>query len=265
VPLVHIADPADERLTDYRAVPDPELVERRGAFIAEGRLVVRRLLTGSRFVARSVMLTETALASMADVVGDTSSLPVYVVPQAVMNGIAGFNIHRGCLAIGNRRADDDAAALIEGARRLVLLERVSNADNVGCAFRNAAAFAADAVLLGPSCADPLYRKTIRTSMGAALTVPFAHLHSWPTSLHHLRTLAFAVIGMTPDAHAVPLREVVRTLSPSRAAVLVGHEGEGLTPQALALCTHRARIPMASGTDSVNVATAAAIALYELSQ
>ena len=182
-----VTDPDDERLADYRNVPDPELLERRGVFVAEGRLVVRRLLTGSRFTARSVMVTETGLASLADALEDADSIPVYVVPQPLMNDVTGFNIHRGCLAIGERRADDDWRLAVLARRDcLVALERVGNADNVGSVFRNAAAFGVDAVLIGPACADPLYRKAIRTSMGAVLSVPFARALPWPQALHELR-------------------------------------------------------------------------------
>jgi tRNA G18 (ribose-2'-O)-methylase SpoU len=162
-----------------------------------------------------------------------------------------------------RRAEESWAKVTEGARRVVVLERVSNADNVGSIFRNAAAFGADAVLLGPSCADPLYRKAIRTSMAASLRVPFAQAHPWPDVLRMLRSLGFVVVGLTPESNATPLPEVASRTAQQRTALLLGHEGEGLSADALALCTHLARIPMAEGADSVNVATAAGIALYEI--
>ena len=259
--IARVTDPDDERLADYRNVPDPELLERRGVFVAEGRLVVRRLLTGSRFSARSVMVTETGLASVADALDGREGVPVYVVPQPLMNDVTGFNIHRGCLAIGERRAEDNWRLVTADAIRLVALERVGNADNVGSVFRNAAAFACDAVLIGPACADPLYRKAIRTSMGAVLSLPFARALPWPQALTELRNRGFAVIGMTPQVNARPFSEIARSIGPRPMAIVLGHEGDGLTPEALASCESHARIPMADGVDSVNVATAAAIALY----
>lgn len=258
-----ISTPTDPRLSDYLNVPDANLLSARGVFVAEGRLVVARLLTGTRFETRSVMVTEPALASLAGVLDPASPFPVYVVPQALMNAVTGFNLHRGCLAIGVRRAAEPWARAIEGARRLVVLERISNADNVGGIFRNTAAFGGDAVLLGPSCADPLYRKAIRTSMGSALSMPFAQAQPWPDVLHELQSLGFAVVALTPNPDAPPLDDVARLVVRQPAALLLGHEGEGLSEDALAFSTHRARIPMAAGVDSINVATAAAIGLYQI--
>ena len=262
MPILPIDDPADSRIADYCNVPDPELIERDGIFIAEGRLVVRRLLTGGRLGVRSVMVTEAALASLRDVL-DPPLQDVYLVSQAVMNAITGFNMHRGCLAIGERPPLGRWRELVASARRLVAIERVANADNVGSIFRNAAAFGVDAVLLGPGCTDPLYRKAIRTSMGAALAVPFAHADPWPSSLTALREMGFAVVALTPDADAMPLPEFGRAVAGRRIALVAGHEGEGLTADVLAACEHHARIPMATGVDSLNVATALAIAVYEL--
>jgi tRNA G18 (ribose-2'-O)-methylase SpoU len=189
---------------------------------------------------------------------------VYIVGQRVMNGITGFNIHRGCLALGERRAPSDWRELAAGCRRVIILERLGNADNVGSIFRSAAAFGVDGVLLGPACADPLYRKAIRTSMGAALAIPFAHAEPWPAALAHLREDGWAVLGLSPGATQT-LQSVSSELRGRRTALVVGHEGEGLTAEALAACGADARIPMAVGTDSLNAATATAIALYELTR
>jgi tRNA G18 (ribose-2'-O)-methylase SpoU len=263
VPLIPITTPSDSRLADYRNVPDPELLSARGVFVAEGRLVVSRLLTASRFDTRSVMVTPPALDSIADAIDPAGGLPVYVVAQALMNTVTGFNMHRGCLAIGVRRAPEPWTQVIEGARHVVVLEHVGNADNVGSIFRNAAAFGVGAVLLGPSCADPLYRKAIRTSMGAALSLPFAMANPWPDMLAQLKSLGFAVIALTPAEHAEPLGEVAARVATARTALVLGHEGEGLSDESLTLATHRARITMATGVDSLNVATSAAIALYAM--
>lgn len=257
----------DPRLDEYRNVPDPALLRARGVFIAEGRHVVRRLLV-SRFRARSVLVTPAARDALRDVLDAAADLPVFVVSQAAMNALAGFNLHRGCLAVGERPAAVRWEDVVRGAARLVVLDRVSNADNVGGIFRSAAAFGVDAVLLGPSCADPLYRKAIRTSMAATLGVPFAPLPDWPADLARLRTAGFRLVALTPSPAAVPLSSPAFGAQPpatASVALLVGHEGDGLSAEALASADVRVRIPMAAGVDSLNVATAAAIGLYELSR
>ena len=262
--VIPVSSASHERLAAYRNLPDAELLAQHGVFVAEGRLVVRRLLE-SQLVTQSVMVTEPALASLEDVLARHDDLPVYVVPQAVMNAITGFNIHRGCLALGERPAARSLTELTQAAQRLVAVERVSNADNVGSIFRNAAAFGIDGVLVGPSCTDPLYRKAIRTSMGAALTMPFVEAEPWPGVLQDLQTDGWNVIAMTPSPTALPLADVARVVGGHRVVVLVGHEGEGLTQDSLAASSYQARIPMAAGVDSVNVATALAIALYEINR
>ena len=265
IAIIAVGDPHDPRLADYRNIPDMTLVEQRGIFVAEGRLVVQRLLSDSRFPARSVMVTEPALASVRSGVDSHPHTPVYVVPQPVMNDVAGFNVHRGCLAIGERLAPQGWLELARSARRLVILERISDPDNVGSAFRNAAAFGLEAVLLDPACADPLYRKAIRTSTGATLRIPFARVPEWPGALRQLDRGGIAVVALTPSPSAPCLRTVAAQLSNRRVALVLGHEGEGLSQAVLDACALRARIPMAGGTDSVNVATAGAIAMYELAR
>jgi tRNA G18 (ribose-2'-O)-methylase SpoU len=259
-------------VADYRNIPDPERVGRRGIFIAEGRRVVRRLLTRSRLATRSVMVTEAALDDVRPALAAHPDVPVYVVPQPVMNEIAGFNIHRGCLALGERPEPRDWRSLARDARRLVILERIGDPDNVGSAFRNSAAFGVDAVLLDPATTDPLYRKAIRTSMGATLVVPFARIGrpgpfgpgDWPRALGELDREGVAVVALTPFSTAPCLRTIAEQVSNRRVALVLGHEGDGLTQGALDACGLRARIPMAPGADSINVAAAAAIAMYEFS-
>jgi tRNA G18 (ribose-2'-O)-methylase SpoU len=264
LPIISITDSGDERLADYGNVPDPELLSRRGLFVAEGRLVVRRLLAAS-LVTRSVMVTRPALEPLRDLLGPEPEVAVYLVPQGVMDEVTGFNVHRGCLALGVRPPRHDWRALAAAARLVVVLERVGDADNVGSIFRSAHAFGADAVLLGPACADPLYRKAIRTSMGAALTVPFADVTPWPDALRELAGSGWKIVGLTPTSE-----ETLGERAPGspgdpgpRTAIVLGHEGEGLTSAAMDACTARARIPINPAVDSLNVATAAAIALYEL--
>ena len=259
--VVHIEDPADERIADYRNIPDPDLMARRGLFVAEGRLVVQRLLVSTRWTARSLLVTSPALAALQPTLGADADVPVFLVNQPVMNVITGFNIHRGCLALGERAPAREWRRLVESAALVVALERLGNADNVGAIFRNAAAFGADVVLLGPACADPLYRKAIRTSMGAALSVPFADARPWPDVLSALRDEGWAVVALSP-ASVVRARDAAAEVAGRRVAIVVGHEGEGLTLGATRVCTHHAAIPMAPGVDSLNAATAAAVALYE---
>jgi tRNA G18 (ribose-2'-O)-methylase SpoU len=262
VAVVPVADPNDPRIADYRNIPDPALLNDRRLFAAEGRQVVRRLITTRRLVTRSVMVTAPALAALTGDI-DPDAVTVFLVPQAVMNTVTGFNIHRGCLAIGERGEPLDWRALARAAQRVVIPERIANPDNLGAIFRNAAAFGADAVLLGPDCTDPLYRKSIRTSMAAALTVPFANAAPWPDVLRELRAEGFDVVGLSPCPTAPTIRHAAERIG-QRVAIVAGHEGDGLTREAIDACDTLARIPISENVDSLNVATAVGIALYELS-
>ena len=234
----------------------------RGLFVAEGRLVVRRLLTESTLTARSVLVTEPARLALSDALESRPDVQVFVGTPAVINSITGFNVHRGCQAVGERPEARDWQELARGARLVVLLERVANADNVGAVFRNAAAFGADAVLLDEVTTDPLYRKAIRTSMGASLVMPFGRAASVPDVIEELREAGFATVAMTPSAAAPPLPSVVEASAGRPVAIVLGHEGDGLTEPSLEACEYLARIPISSDVDSLNVATASAVALYE---
>ncbi|MES1210618.1 MAG: RNA methyltransferase, partial [Pseudomonadota bacterium] len=183
--------------------------------------------------------------------------PVYLAPQAVLDGIAGFHVHRGCLALARRPA---AAAIPAGARTVVALEDLTDVDNLGAIARHAAAFGADALFLSPRCADPFYRKAIRVSLGAVFTLPIIRAARWPEDLLALRDAGLAVVGAVLDGDAVPLDRFAR---PPCAVLLFGAEGPGLSAAARAACDHRVTIPMAAGADSLNVATAAALFLYAL--
>lgn len=262
VPTTIAAGLDDPRLDEYRVIADPAALATRGLFVAEGRLVVARLLTLGRQRVRSLLLTDTAAAAMAPVLVRTApDVPVYVVSQAAMNGVVGFNIHRGCLALAERPAPLAPATLdLAGASAVVVAEGVNNPDNVGGLFRNAAAFGAAAVVLGPGCGDPLYRKAIRTSMGATLALPYAVAAAWPEALDGLRASGFTVVACTPAPAAPSLYD---TPLPARTAVLVGAEGDGLTRAALDRADLVVRIPMAGAMDSLNVATAAAVVLSAL--
>jgi tRNA G18 (ribose-2'-O)-methylase SpoU len=261
--LVPIDDPADPRIAAYLAVRERDLVGRGDGFIAEGEVVLRVLLSGSaRAKPASVLVAENRLARLAPLLEPLAAdIPVYAAAQGVMDAIVGFHIHRGILAHGLRPTDLGAPALLAGlpARALVLaLFGIANHDNMGGLLRNAAAFGADAVLLDPTCCDPLYRKAIRVSVGAALRVAFAKLRPGEDVLAMLGEAGFEPLALSP-AGAEPLASISR---PERAAVLLGAEGPGLPPEILA----RARavsIPMAPGWDSLNVAAASAIVLHHL--
>ena len=242
----------------YRHLAEPDRLLELGVFIAEGRLVVRRLLELRRWSIESILLTQPAAETLGDVL-PFATAPVYIVEQDVMNGIAGFNIHRGCLAVVRRPATPTLDRIAAGPlSRVLVLEGVNNPDNVGGLFRSAAAFGIELVVLGPNTGDPLYRKAVRTSMGATLSVPFVRAPQWPSALGDLRTDGFTVVGLTPDMAATTLDDVRPA---AKLALVVGAEGEGLTKEALAAATLRARIPMTPGIDSLNVTTAASIAMY----
>jgi tRNA G18 (ribose-2'-O)-methylase SpoU len=263
--VIVVEAPTDPRLSDFRNVPDPELLRERGIFVAEGRLVVRRLLTESPYATRSVMVTEPAHAALADVLSGRTDLPVYVVSPAAMKEVSGFNIHRGCLAIGERPPLLRWQDAVARARTVVALERVAHADNVGGIFRNAAAFGADAVLLDAATTDPLYRKAIRTSMGATLVVPFARVGSLAEMISRLTRNGFATVALTPASSATALARVANDVRAKPLVLVLGQEGEGLLEETLRACEFQARIPISTTVDSLNVASAAAIALHEFTR
>jgi tRNA G18 (ribose-2'-O)-methylase SpoU len=233
----------DPRVADYRNVRDADLRAASGAFLAEGRLNVERLLASPRYRARSVFVTDAALRGIEDSLarlGDET--PVYLASQTLMNRVVGYRMHRGCLAAGERGGEPALESLLEGLapgpRCVLVLEDVSNPDNVGSIFRNALAFGADAAVLTAPCADPLYRKAIRVSMGATLRIPFARTPDAAAALRALHARGFTSVALSARRDAQTL---------------------------CALATRCVTIPMAEGIDSLNVATAAAIALYQLFQ
>jgi tRNA G18 (ribose-2'-O)-methylase SpoU len=249
----------DPRVADYARVGDAAWLREQGLFVAEGRLVVRRLLEGSRFTVASVLVTSAARAALADLLDGQETCPVYVAAQDDLNALAGFNFHRGCLALAHRPPDLALDALL-GARVLVAAEEVGNPDNVGGILRSAFAFGAGGVLLDSRSADPLYRKAIRTSMGASLRLPFVQVDQWPSALGRLREAGYRVLAFTPSAEAEPLDRLA--LTPGENVVLLfGSEGEGLSAAAMEAAHQRVRIPVDPRSDSLNVAVAAGIALH----
>jgi tRNA G18 (ribose-2'-O)-methylase SpoU len=262
-----IGDPEDPRLADYREIRDAERRRRTGTFIAEGRQVVRRLLDARRYRVRSALVTPPAWAALGEVLA-SAQVPTYLIRQDLVEAVVGIEFHHGCLAAGERGAEPTAAAVLAEARgdRLVVLEGLGDASNVGALFRNALAFGVGAVFLAPGTADPLYRKAIRVSAGATVALPFARLADWPRDLERLRDAGYMVLALTPRAEAVNLHELGagRPL-PARLALLLGTEGRGLSAEALAAADLQVRIPMAPEMDSLNVAAAGAVALHWLSR
>src|SRR2546427_6215904 len=225
-----VSDVDDPRLADYRDLKDGARRRRDGTFIAESRQVVRRLLGGSRFRARSVLAAEASAEDLRDVL--TDGLPVYVAPEATLQRVVGFNIHRGCLAVGERGAELGLDGLLD-ARVLLVLERVTNPDNIGGAFRNAMAFGAGGVVLAPGCSDPLYRRAIRVSMGGTLVVPFTRAEPCPEALARLPGAGFTVLSVTPAGGADIGELGTNRPVPERVALLLGSEEEGLSAAARA--------------------------------
>lgn len=261
-PIDPITDPADVRIASYREVRDGR-VRHAGLFLAEGRLVVRRLLE-SRFTVRSVMATRAVLDDLADALDKRPSVQRYEASPETIRAVVGFKFHRGCLALGEEGPGTPARAIIQpsGSRLVLGLEDVTDPDNVGAVFRNAAAFGAAGIVLSPGCADPLYRKSIRVSMGATLTIPFATT-GWSDGLGALRDAGYTLVALTPHPDAQSLDAVAGGLRSRRLAVLLGAEGGGLGDEARRTADLRVRIPMTPGVDSLNVATACAIALHRL--
>ena len=238
-----------------------------GLFLAEGELVVRKLLTSPTCHTQSVLCTPTRLAAMADALAHLSpSVPIFVAPRPILASIIGFDLHRGILAAGYRLTPPTAGPLIEDSRTLILCENLANHDNLGAIFRNVATLAGDraAILLSPASCDPLYRKSIRVSMGHALGVPFATLDPWLGGLDAIGTHTYEIFALTPAPDAIPIQSLAHAIKPSsRLALMLGAEGPGLSAQAMNRATQRVQIPMQPGTDSLNVATALAVALSHL--
>jgi tRNA G18 (ribose-2'-O)-methylase SpoU len=265
--ITHIDDP---RLEPYRMVREPESLHKSGLFIAESRRAVERLLSRSRFTAQSVFVTETALRAMEPILSlHAGDIPIYLGTRELMNQVAGFNIHRGCLAAGSRGRALEIADLIapwSAPSLVVITESVSDPDNIGAIFRNSHAFGCTGVVLAAGSADPLYRKAIRVSLSASLMLPFAVVSDWPEpTFSSIKKAGYTVVAVTPHSPATPISpDLVKRLG-TRIALLFGAEGDGLSRDALQRADVRVRIPMANEVDSINVAAASAIALHTLSQ
>ena len=265
--VIAIADPADPRLADYRDLTDVAL--RRvlepagGLYIAESVKVIGRAL-GAGHRPRSVLVQEKWLGDVIPLLGDEQDAPVYVVDADLAESVTGYAVHRGALAAMHRPVLRPVAEVVGGARTVVVLDDIVDHTNVGAAFRSAAALGADAVLISPRCADPLYRRSVRVSMGTVFQVPWTRLPSWSEARAALTEAGFHVAALALAEDAVPLDEFAAR-RPERVALLLGSEGDGLSLRALRSADTVVKIPMAGGVDSLNVAAAGAVALWALSR
>jgi tRNA G18 (ribose-2'-O)-methylase SpoU len=269
--LERITALADARVAPYRDLREGKLLEEQGLFVAESRHVVRRLLAGRGFPVRSLLLSEPALADLGGALAALADPPVVLLaPHALLCEIAGYHVHQGCLALAERGAQGSVAELAQraaaGGGLIVGIERLGDPANVGSVFRNALAFGADAVLLAPGGADPLFRKAVRVSMAATLAVPFARASAWPGDLDKLRAEGFRVLACVAQPDATPLDAFGRSLPlPPRVVLLFGTEGAGLEPATRAASDAALTVPTAAGIDSLNVATASGIVLHHFSR
>jgi tRNA G18 (ribose-2'-O)-methylase SpoU len=261
--LIAITDPGDDRLGDYAALTDARLRKRyehrRGVLIAEGPNVVRELVR-SPYPTRSVLVTTEQHERVAAEVADLD-VPLYVVDREVLHEVVRFRLHQGVLACGGRLPEPSLEEVLAGARTVAVLEGLGDHENLGTLFRSARGLGVGGVLLAPGCADPLYRRAVRVSMGHVLHVPFVRIGPLGTSLPALHERGFATVALTPRPDATDLR--VGRRPGERVAILLGAEGPGLSAEAIDGATHAVRIAMHAGVDSLNVAAAGAIAFHAL--
>jgi tRNA G18 (ribose-2'-O)-methylase SpoU len=254
----------DTRVSDYRNLTDVQWRQRmepaEGLFLAEGEKVISRGLAAG-YTPRSAIMTPRWLPNLASVL-EPFDIEVLLAEEAVLKGIVGFRLHRGALAAFERRPLPAVAAVIGQARRVVVLEDLVDHTNVGLVFRTAAALGIDAILVSPRCADPYYRRSVKTSMGAVLSLPWTVADPWLGTLDSMRSDGWELAALTPAADALDIRQLANQ-TPMRLGLLLGTEGPGLTQEAQLRATVRLRIPVTSRVDSLNVAAAAAIACYEL--
>lgn len=267
VGVTWIEDPTDERVRDYfrltdvalRRVLEPE----RGLYLAESEKVIRRA-TGAGHAMRSLLMAPRWLTDLGDVVAQAAGdgIPVYAAAPDLIEQMTGFHLHRGAIAAMQRPVLPEPRELVAGARRVAVLEDIVDHTNVGAVFRSAAALGVDAVLVTPRCADPLYRRSVRVSMGTVFQVPWARIDPWPAGVGVLQEAGFTVAALALAADAVPLEELAAD-PPARLAVVLGAEGDGLSARTVAAADLALRIPMAGAVDSLNVAAASAVAFWAL--
>lgn len=256
---IDITNANDPRLAPYRIIREPELLREQNIFIGESRAVVRRLLQSDRFEVRSVWVTDTACRALAEELAACPELTVLRSELSVFKALAGFPVHRGCLAVATRHPGISQAELLAlNSPLLVALDAVTNPDNVGGIFRSALAFGAGAVLLSPRCCEPLYRKAIRTSVGATLRLPYHWTPDLPHLLGQLAGQGYHRVALHPQGDATPLPRAVRH---RRTVLVIGNEGAGISSEVLAAVDERVTIPMSPEVDSLNANVAASIALH----
>ncbi len=263
---VRVTDATDLRLADYVSLTDVRLRRSletaQGLFIAEGEKVIRRAIAAG-YPVRSLLVAEDKLATIADLAANCAA-PLYLLPAPAAEQLTGYRVHRGALASMQRLPLPSVAAVLAGASRIVVLEDIVDHANVGAVFRCVAALGFDGVVLAPRCADPLYRRAVKVSMGAVLAVPYARMDNWRGGLAGLKAAGFRLLALTPDAGAPAIGAVSGTVkADEKLALLIGSEGSGLSGRWLDAADQTVRIPMSRGVDSLNVASAAAIACYLL--
>jgi len=264
-----LSDAADERLSDYRDLTDVALRSRRepqeGIYIAESLKVLQRALLAGHFPL-SVLTSKKWLEGVREVCGQfpdvCADLPVFLAPESVLESITGFHVHRGTLASVARPELPAVSDLLQGARRVVILENIVDHTNVGAIFRSVAGIGADAVIVSESCADPLYRRSVRVSMGTVMQIPWTRAGSWAQLAADLVSAGFETVALALTPETTPL-DVFAEDPPERLALLLGTEGDGLSPEALNSADHVVSIPMKGAVDSLNVAAASAVALWAL--
>ncbi|MBJ2121544.1 RNA methyltransferase [Arthrobacter sp. MSA 4-2] len=262
--LIRLEGPGDPRTSDYRNLTDTQLRRRlepaNGLYIAESSKVLRRAIDAGHSP-RSFFLAEKWLPGLSDIIDRFPEVPAFIGDEATLEQITGFHLHRGALAAMNRPAPKTLDEVLAGARRVAVLEDMVDHTNLGALFRSAAALGIDAVLISPRCADPLYRRAIRVSMGSVFQVPWVRLTDWPGQLSALREAGFTIGALALGPDSVPVQDV-GTAGHERLALVLGTEGEGLSAGALAETDLSLQIPMHAGVDSLNVAAAAAVAFWE---
>ena len=267
IDVVRVETPEDPRIADFKNIADPVRLRARGAFVAEGRFAVRRLIADSRFRVRALLVTPTALESLKDTLSDAPAFPIYVASRSWIKEIGGYDFHQGCLGLAERPGPETSAAALldrlDRRRPIVILEQLGNPDYIGGIFRNSAAFGVSAILLSPGCCDPFYRKAVRTSIATSLVIPFAVVDDWPDGLEVLRRRGYDLVALTLDADAICLADYRFSERGRGTALMLGNEGDGLSSLALAITDARVRIPLEPAVDSLNVATTAAIVLHRL--
>lgn len=262
---ITLSEASDPRVADYTSLTDVRLRKltepERGLYIAESSKIIRRALAAGHRP-RSFLMNEKWLADMADVTGRFPEAPVFIGPDEVIESLTGFHLHRGALAAMHRPELPSLDEVLAGARRVAVVEDIVDHTNLGALFRSAAGLGVDAVLVTPRSADPLYRRSIRVSMGTVFQVPWTRLDDWPADLARLEEAGFETAALALAADAVDL-DTLAAAPPERLALIFGTEGDGLSRRTIAASRHKVTIPMARGVDSLNVAAASAVVFHAL--